>query len=75
MKLGLGSSVQENNMLRKILSILLFIVAAWFVAAGILNAVLRSRAGLSPEWGVVCILPVLGGLLVWAGIALWRKQR
>jgi len=60
--------------MKKVLSVILFIIAIWFVAAGILNAVLRSNAGLAPEFGVVCVLPLLGGLIAWGGVSLWRRS-
>jgi uncharacterized membrane protein HdeD (DUF308 family) len=60
--------------MKKVLSVILFILALWFVAAGVLNAVFRSRVGLEPEYGVVCVLPLLGGLLAWRGVALWRRS-
>lgn len=60
--------------MKKVLSVILFILALWFIAAGVLNAVFRSRVGLEPEYGVVCVLPLLGGLLAWGGVALWRRS-
>lgn len=60
--------------MKKVFSMILFLLAAWFVAAGVLNAVLRSRVGLEPEYGVVCVLPLLGGLLIWGGAALWKRS-
>jgi uncharacterized membrane protein HdeD (DUF308 family) len=60
--------------MKKIFSAILFFLAAWFIAAGILNAVFRSRVGLEPEYAVVCILPLLGALLAWWGVNLWKQS-
>lgn len=60
--------------MKKVMSVILFILAVWFVAAGVLNAVFRSRVGLTPEYSVVCVLILLGGLIAWGGVALWRRS-
>lgn len=60
--------------MKKVLSAILFILALWFIAAGIVPAVFRSSAGLEPEYSVLCVLTLLGGLLAWGGIALWRRS-
>jgi uncharacterized membrane protein HdeD (DUF308 family) len=60
--------------MKKIFSFILFFIAVWFIAASILNAVLRSRVGLEPEYGVICVLPLIGGLLAWWGANLWKQS-
>lgn len=59
--------------MKKVLSIILFILAILFAGGAIGNTLLRSSAGLGAECGLVLFMLALAGLLVWGGIALWRK--
>jgi len=59
--------------MNKTLSIIMFVLAGLFIAAALGNALMRSAAGVSQEFGVVIFLLVAGGLLIWGGISRWRK--
>jgi uncharacterized membrane protein HdeD (DUF308 family) len=60
--------------MKKVFSVILFFVAIWFIAAGIMPVIFRIRVGLDPNYAVACVLPLLGGLLVWWGFSLWRQS-
>ena len=59
--------------MKKVSSIIMFILAALFVIGGLANTLLRSSAGLAPECGAVLLMLAIGGLLVWGGVTLRRK--
>jgi hypothetical protein len=59
--------------LNKAISIFLFILALLIIFGGTGNVIIRSFYGFKPEIVYIIAVLVICGLLVWAGISLWRK--
>ena len=59
--------------LNKAISIFLFILTLLIIISGTGNVVIRDFYGFRPEFGYIMAVLVFCGLLVWAGISLWRK--
>ncbi len=59
--------------MNKVFSIFLFILTLLVLLGGIGNVIIRNFYGFKPEFGFIAAILVICGLLVWAGISMWRK--
>jgi hypothetical protein len=64
---------KKSSPVFKILAVIIWIIAFAIVVAPIASCSMRSSVGLEPEFGYMCMSGILGALLAWGGLALWKK--
>jgi hypothetical protein len=64
---------KKSSPVFKILAVFVWIFAFLFLVAPIFACSVRSSVGLQPEYGPMCMMGILGALLTWGGLALWKK--
>ena len=61
--------------MKKTLSIILFILAAFLFFTAILNVVIRTGVGVEPEYILVVFNLCLGAIFIWVGVTQLKKNK